>query len=435
MKSAYWLLRFALFLLFLGLLFGHLASESYRLKETSAGLLPFHILRPLHVSSAYFGIIIGGLSCVSLALFELFPNLKYSKWLKVHLFLWVISISGIFYSYFTQDFSGREYWEFNPIWGIPIFLSYVLFLFLYLKNALPFKNWPSYFWMWFTGIVFFLFLFLENYLWIFPYFNNNLISDLTLQWKVNGSIVGSVNQLLYGFSIYLMTKISGNSKIAYKKISYALYFLGLFNLMFNWGHHIYLVPTSRFIHHLSYIVSMTEWILFIKIIYDWKNQLSESKKYYHFFPYRFIMASEYWVIINLFLALLLSIPAINLFTHGTHITVAHAMGTTIGINTMIVLAGAFYYIEPQLLNKATKTILNTLFWLVQSLLFLFILVLVVMGVQKSIWQFSDVAITFSQHQESLATTIVIFIVLGTFLFVSLGVILLYLLKQSFVKKA
>jgi nitric oxide reductase subunit B len=283
--------------------------------------------------------------------------------------------------------------------------------------------------------VFFLFVFLENYLWIFPYFKNDLISDLTLQWKVNGSIVGAVNQLLYGFSLYLMTKISGNSEMAHKKIAFALYFLGLFNLMFNWGHHIYLVPTSRFIHHLSYIVSMTEWIIFIKIILDWKKQLSESKKYYYFFPYRFIMASEYWVAINLFLALLLSIPAVNLFTHGTHITVAHAMGTTIGINMMIILAGAFYYIAPPLLNKLTRITLNTLFWLVQSLLFLFIFVLVIMGVKKSIWQFSDSSITFSQHQDSLSFTLVVFIVLGALLFFSLAGILLFLMQQSFIKKS
>lgn len=431
MKTSYWLMRFALALLLLGMFFGHLASESYRFTDATQGILPFHVLRPLHVSSAYFGIIIGGLACVSLAFFEIFPNLKLSKWLKIHLFLWFISISGIFYSYFTKDFSGREYWEFNPIWALPIFLSFVIFLFFILKNLLTEKKWPSYYWMWFTGVVFFLFVFLENYLWIFPYFKNDLISDLTLQWKVNGSIVGAVNQLLYGFSLYLMTKISGNSEMARKKIAFALYFLGLFNLMFNWGHHIYLVPTSRFIHHLSYIVSMTEWIIFIKIIIDWKKQLSEAKKYYYFFPYRFLMASEYWVAINLFLALLLSIPAVNLFTHGTHITVAHAMGTTIGINMMIILAGAFYYIQPEIKSSLAKSVLHFLFWIIQMTLFVFLVILVVMGLEKSSWQFQESSITFSQHQESLSSFILGFVISGTLLFFSLGGILIYLIIKSF----
>lgn len=66
------------------------------------------------------------------------------------------------------------------------------------------------------------------------------------------------------------------------------------------------------------------------------------------FPYRFLMAADYWVIINLAMGILMSIPAINLYTHGTHITVAHAMGTTIGINVMIILASAFYFFKPSL---------------------------------------------------------------------------------------
>ena len=96
------------------------------------------------------------------------------------------------------DFGGREYWEFKPIWALPILISYFVFLLFYLKNAGSYKNWPVYKWMWFTGIVFFSFIFMENYLWIFPYFKEHLMADMTIQWKVNGSIVGAVNQMIYG---------------------------------------------------------------------------------------------------------------------------------------------------------------------------------------------------------------------------------------------
>jgi nitric oxide reductase subunit B len=37
------------------------------------------------------------------------------------------------------------------------------------------------------------------------------------------------------------------------------------------------------------------------------------------------------------LAIIISLPALNLITPGTHVTVGHAMGTTIGINGMILL--------------------------------------------------------------------------------------------------
>jgi nitric oxide reductase subunit B len=432
MKSIYWLLRIALFLLLMGLLWGHLASESYRMKEATSGILPFSVLRPLHVSSVYFGIIISGLALMLWGLYRENLLKQHLSWLKVHLFLWIIALTGIFVSYFSGNFGGREYWEFPPIWSIPIILSYMLLLWIYIRNLTPVKSWPVYYWMWLSGLVFFLFVFLENYLWLFPFFQQDLVSDITIQWKVNGSIVGAVNQIVYGVAMYLMVKISGDDAFAKKPIVFALFFLGLFNLMFNWGHHIYLVPTDRSIHHISYAVSMTEWIILIRIFYLFKRQLKEQKTFYALFPYRFLMAADYWVMLNLFLALLMSIPIINLFTHGTHITVAHAMGTTIGINTMIILAGAFYLIVPKM-SKLSSQILHTLFWGVQASLLLMLSFLITMGIIKGKWQITPSELTFSKLQDSLQPYIYGFIASGTVLFITMTLLLGYLLFKSFRK--
>lgn len=434
MKSGTWLLRLALLLLFLGLFFGFLASFAYRLTDAKSGMLGFLTLRPLHVSSAYFGVVLGGLACVTLAIQkETVKRISFNL-LKIHLFLWLITLVGIFYSYFTGDFGGREYWEFKPIWALPILISYFVFLLFYLKNAGSYKNWPVYKWMWFTGIVFFSFIFMENYLWIFPYFKEHLMADMTIQWKVNGSIVGAVNQMIYGLAFYLMTKISGDEKMGQSKLAFAMYFLGLFNLMFNWGHHIYILPTDRYIHHISYIVSMTEWIILIRIFYNWNQQLKENRTHYYFFPYRFLMAADYWVIINLTIALFMSIPAFNLYTHGTQITVVHAMGTTIGINTMMVLAGAFYFIKPAFESLKALKRMSMVFWISQITLFLFLATLTGMGIQRALWQAGITEGVFGQMMQNSRPWMIGFIITGTLLFVSLGSVVLYLIFYSFKEK-
>ena len=61
-----WLIRIALVLFVLGLFFGHLASESYRITQPKSGVMGFLSLRPLHVSSAYLGIITAGLGFLTL---------------------------------------------------------------------------------------------------------------------------------------------------------------------------------------------------------------------------------------------------------------------------------------------------------------------------------------------------------------------------------
>ena len=428
-----WLIRIALVLFVLGLFFGHLASESYRLTEPKSGVMGFLSLRPLHVSSAYLGIITAGLGFLTLIIAKM-KTTRFGIFLQyLHFSLWVIALLGIFYSYFTGDFGGREYWEFNPVWALPIFVSFIVFLVFYLHQVGFSMKWPVYYWMWLTGIIFFIFTFIENYLWIFPYFREHFIADMTIQWKVNGSLVGAINQIIYGVAFYLMEKISGDEKSSYQKLSFAMYFLGMFNLMFNWGHHIYLLPTEKYIHYIAYAVSMTEWIILIRIFYKWSQQIKENKQFYYFFPYRFLMASDYWVTINLTLALFMSIPAINLYTHGTHITVAHAMGTTIGINTMIILAGVFYFIKPTFNSAKWRMYGSVTFWIVQVTLLLFLISLIGMGVQRAIWQAGLTSDSYSKMSSSSGNWVLLFIILGTILMFSMASFFIYLLIQSYKK--
>ena len=428
-----WLIRIALVLFVLGLFFGHLASESYRITQPKSGIMGFLSLRPLHVSSAYLGIITAGLGFLTLIIAKM-KTTRFGTFLQyLHFSLWVIALLGIFYSYFTGDFGGREYWEFNPVWALPIFVSFIVFLVFYLHQVGFSMKWPVYYWMWLTGIIFFIFTFIENYLWIFPYFRQHFIADMTIQWKVNGSLVGAINQIIYGVAFYLMEKISGDEKSSYQKLSFAMYFLGMFNLMFNWGHHIYLLPTEKYIHYIAYAVSMTEWIILIRIFYKWSQQIKENKQFYYFFPYRFLMASDYWVTINLTLALFMSIPAINLYTHGTHITVAHAMGTTIGINTMIILAGVFYFIEPTFNSAKWRIYGSVTFWIVQVTLLLFLISLIGMGIQRAIWQAGLTSDSFSKMSSSSGNWVLAFIILGTILMFSMASFFIYLLIQSYKK--
>jgi nitric oxide reductase subunit B len=62
------------------------------------------------------------------------------------------------------------------------------------------------------------------------------------------------------------------------------------------------------------------------------------------------------------------VPWLNRFTHGTFVTVAHAMGTTIGINSMILLAGIAYHGRLEISNGFNKWLnvlqLSLLFFLI-----------------------------------------------------------------------
>ena len=357
--------------------------------------------------------------------------IRYPVLLKIQLFIFFHIRAVILTSYCLGVFGGREYWEFHPLLALPIATGWILFIINFIKSVGSFKNQPVYVWMWLTGLFFFLFTFVESYLWIFPYFRNHVVNDMTVQWKSYGSMVGSWNMLIYGCSIFLMEKISGDKRYSHAPIAFLLYFTGLFNLMFNWGHHIYTLPTYPFVKHISYAVSMTELFILGRIIFQWRSTVSTARKNYHHTAYRFLMAADIWIFLTLVLAIAMSIPAINVYTHGTHITVAHTMGATIGINSFLLLAIAFDILKDTCvpISKNLKW-LNRGYYTANISLLVFWISLIVAGVLKARWQMSDTKIPFGSMMLQLRPYFVLFFISGLSMITGFYLIIYPLLKNQ-----
>jgi len=422
----------ALILLAAGMLFGLLGAFQYIQAGFLKEYLSFERVRPLHVSSVVFWIIMAACGSVLYYLQEFTGKPLYSGiLLRLQYFLFSFSIIAILVSYVFGIFRGREYWEFHPALAIPIATAWVLFLINVFKSLPSFRNLPVYIWMWLTGVSFFLFTFLESYLWLIPYFRQNIVNDMTIQWKSYGSMVGSWNMLVYGCSIYLMDKISGNKHYGLSKTGFAIYFLGLFNLMFNWGHHIYTLPTASYIKYISYLVSMTELILLFRMILLWRASLDATRKHFHILPYRLLIAADVWVLLTLLLSIAMSVPAINIYTHGTHVTVGHTMGATIGINSFLLFAFVFDILGKNAAgNPAILRWFSAAYWLANMSLFIFWISLIGAGVQKAAWQMSSQSSAFSAMMAGLKPYFIVFFISGLGVFAALFIWIIMLFKCS-----
>ncbi|RFM31242.1 cbb3-type cytochrome c oxidase subunit I [Chitinophaga silvisoli] len=412
-------IRFALALLLLTVIAGVLASFAFLFPANFNTILPFHELRPVHASAALFWIITGAACCVS------YFSGRQSKAFMV---LWMLTIVVIFVNYGFQNYGGREYWEFPAYLNLPLLAAWLFFMAVFMKR-LP-KGAPVYYWMWTTGILFFLITFLEQNLWHIPWFRQSFLREVTIQWKANGSMVGAWNQMINGLSVYLLVAISGNAGLARQKKPWFLFFLGLFNLMFNWGHHVYNVPNSNWMRGVAYGVSMTEWVIIILIIRDFRHTLTAARKFRHLVVYRFISAAELWVAANLLLALMMSIPAINRYTHGTHITVAHAMGTTIGINTMLLLAAFGYILDVDNLADRTRKWLQISIRVNTLSLGIFWVSLIIAGLVKGILTVDHPENSFFEVMAAVRPYLEAFTAAGLGVMIALGVICVIYLKHS-----
>jgi nitric oxide reductase subunit B len=436
-RSAQYFIILALISLILGAIFGMLASTQYLFPEFLKEVIPFNKMRPYHVTSVLSWIVLCATGSIYFYLIRVEKLKLFSpKLVMVHFITFLVLGVLIYVSFFIGEMKGREYLAYSPILTIPILLGWFLFGLNYFKTLVnKVSDWPVYYWMWGTGIIFMIFHLIEAHLWVFPYFKDSVIKDLTVQWKSYGSFIGSWNMLVYGLAIYLMSKIKDDMAVARGKLVFFFYFLGLVNLMFGWAHHTYIIPMQPWIRVVAYFISMTEWIILAHIILKWKQSLNQEQKIDSSMSYRFLITADLWVFLNLFLALLLSIPAINFFTHGTHITVAHSMGTTIGINTTILMASVFFIVTK--LNpvfNVRQFIIQKGYLLFKVSLLIFWILLLVAGIKKSHWMYFTENVLFSEMQENMHLVYVGILIFGIALTLSIIMLAVPLLMNLLGKR-
>jgi len=430
-KTSILFIAFALSALLLGVIFGMLSSLQYLFPDFLKEYVPFTKMRPFHVTSVLSWIVLCAMGSIYFYIARIEKLKLFSEKLaKTHFIIFLLTGIAIYISFLVGEMGGREYLSYPPVLTIAILLGWFLFGINYFKTLYKkVTNWPVYYWMWGTGIAFMIFHLSEAHLWLFPYFKDSIIKDISVQWKSYGSFIGSWNMLVYGIGIYIMSKIKNDISIARGKVVFFFYFLGLTNLMFGWAHHTYLVPSQPWIRYVSYGVSMTEWVLLIYIIYNWKRSLSKETKETFSMSYKFLITADFWIFLNLILALLLSIPVINFFTHGTHITVAHSMGTTIGINTTILLASVFFIvskIKPTFnvdqfaIKKGRLLFRISFFW--------FWIALLIAGIKRSHWMYFSENVLFSEMQDSLYFVYIAIFIFGVGLTLSIVLLCIPLLN-------
>ncbi|MBX2906138.1 MAG: cbb3-type cytochrome c oxidase subunit I [Taibaiella sp.] len=407
--------------LLLSISFGLIASFKYLIPNFPDDILSFQHTRPLHVFLAVSWIF----AAVTGIIYRYIPDISgrplYSVPLaKTHFSLQLATIVIAVSGFFTGHFSGREYLEFPPWITVIIILYWIMFVTNFVLTVKPvLKTAPVYVWMWCTGLLFFLITIVEANLWLLPHFNNNIVRDITVQWKANGSMVGAWNMLIYGSTMFAMQQITGDSKMGYNKISFAFYFLGLTNLMFNWGHHTYVVPAHPAVKQVAYIISMTELAFLANIMLNWRANFSKKPIEAYRLSFLFFRAADIWVLLNLILAIAISIPYINQYTHGTQITVAHAMGATIGINSLLLMGSVTFLFEKQMKSKWNKTILRGLRAIHVSLLFFWIS-LIGAGVMRAVALYQHYY--FAQVSKRMLPFLQLFSMSGIFLAIGIGVV-------------
>lgn len=371
----------------LAIVFGAAAALWYRPDQRPSAGLTLQHLRPLHTTFAAAWIFLGG---VTVVYFHLFSRLAeapraFMRRLKAQLILWAVAGVGIILSLWNGQFSGREYLGAHWSWSAPIYLGWILFAWNYFSvEGWSLRGKPVYIYMWHTAVLLFLVAFAEGHAWLLERIGGNPLRDIAVQWKSYGPLVGSFNLLVYGSMGYLACRMSGDDRPARSNAAFALLFLGLLNSFTNYGHHTYHLPQSHVIKWVSCIVSLAEAVLVVKYLLNVLACLRTRPT--HGTPpgvQRLVTFASIWSFLLVGVAVVISVPPVNTLIHGTHFVVGHAMGSMLGIDSMILWAVLLYVIHelaPERPFTSRRAVAWAFGWINLAMLLLIVLLLAKGGI-------------------------------------------------------
>ncbi|MEK7486696.1 MAG: hypothetical protein AABZ60_20425, partial [Planctomycetota bacterium] len=299
------------------------------------------------------------------------PSIGTMKRFKAHMILWGLAGLGILCTLPFGITSGREYLDFHPLFSLFILLGWLLFAWNFFSHVWK-KFWerPIYVYMWACGILLFIVTFLEGHAYLLPGIHHYPIVDLQIQWKSCGSLVAAFNQMVYGSLFYVGERLSQDSSIAHSKKAFFLFGIGLLNSFTNFAHHTYHLPQSHLVKWIAFSVSMLEIIILVQVYRDVVASIRNQENTEFQTSIKFIHLSKCWNLCLLFLAILISVPPLNSLIHGTHVVMAHAMGSELAIDSYIlfaVFASLITELFPQkkiaLQQLNSLSIQETIYWL------------------------------------------------------------------------
>ena len=299
-------------------------------------------LRPLHTTFASSWIFLGVAASVTYFLFESQgPTAAEKRRTKIQLICWGLAGLGVLVTLPFGITSGREYLGFNPIISALILAGWLLFATTFFSRIWRgFWGRPVYVYMWSAGMLYFIYTFAEGHAYLLPGMKQYPIADLQVQWKSCGTLVAAFNQMVYGSLIFVGEKMTGDKRAGHSKASFSLFGIGLLNSFTNYAHHTYHLPQSHLVKWVAFIVSMLEIILLVIVFREVTKLMTRKPRSSLGFKtsVHFIELSKCWNLCLLTLALLISVPPLNALIHGTHVVMAHAMGSELAIDSYILFA-------------------------------------------------------------------------------------------------
>jgi len=391
----------ALVLFLAQMLFGVLAGTVYVIPNFLSELLPFNIIRMIHINALIVWLLLGFFG----ATYYLLPeeaerDIESSMLAYAQFWIFFGAAAVAVVGYLFRIHEGREFLE-QPIY-VKIALTMAFLIFLYNISMTVLKGRKTA-----VSSVLLMGLWGAALFFLFAFYNpGNLVLDKIYWWWVVHIWVEGVWELIMAAILaYLLIKVTGVDREVIEKWLYVIIGLALFTGLLGTGHHYYWIGTPHYWQWLGSIFGALEMLPFFAMVV-WAFYLVYRGGRDHpnkaallwslGCPVMAFFGAGVWGFMH-------TLHPINYYTHGTQVTAAHAHLAFFGAYVMVNLA-IITYAMPSLrgLQPYNQQLNMWSFWIMTSAMVFMTITLTFAGVIQTHMQRVVGGYSFMDVQDQLA---------------------------------
>lgn len=336
-KVAYWFFALCMLLFFLQIIYGFIMGMAHAGFDGLHDFIPFNAASATHKNLLVVWLLCGFMG----AAYYIIPEESKTELVSVKLAyiqlitLAVVGVAAII-GFHMNIWEGRKFLEIPRPLDYLVVVNVLLFLYIILATLWKAKTRTTTSLVLSMGLLFAALLYLPGMIW----FDNQTMDSFFRWWVVHLWVEGVWELIMGGILAYLLIKLTGVDREVIEKWLYVIVGLTFISGVLGTGHHYYYIGTPKYWLLIGGIFSALEPLAFLGMALFAVTMYRKSGRTH---PNKI---SLFWTIGTAIVAfagagllgLAHTLPAVNLFTHGTLVTAMHGHLAFWGAYAMIVLA-------------------------------------------------------------------------------------------------
>lgn len=362
-QVAYWFFALSVVLLVLQIAYGFVMAFAHLGFDGLHELIPFNAATATHKNLLVVWILSGFMG----AAYFIIPDEADHELISIPLVklqFWSLAIVGVVavIGFHVGWWEGRKFLEIPRPLDYLVVVNVLLFLYIILMTLYKGKQRTTTALVLSMGLFFAALLYLPGMVW----FDNQTMDSFFRWWVVHLWVEGVWELIMGGILAYLLIKLTGVDREVIEKWLYVIVGLTFLSGVLGTGHHYYYIGTPKYWLMIGGIFSAMEPLAFLGMALFAVAMYRKGEKRH---PNKMALTWTLGTAIISFvgaglLGVAHTLPAVNLWTHGTFVTAMHGHLAFWGAYGMLVL-GMITYAMPLITGRKmyTKPSASYAFWL------------------------------------------------------------------------